>query len=685
MIKTPTHRQHRSLIGIAIMAICGLAIYAQAEDTRVALVGHISAQVATATLLQPASPDEPVQLSLVVKLDQNLLDTTYQEIYGQAASKHMHFLRADEFSQKFGMADKRAQLKNFATANGLTVNPNGDSDQSMIVKVSGSAAAVEQAFNIHLNHYQAQDGRLFRANDTEPMIPASLTPHLGAILGLSNLTGVVHPHIRHSSKSKPASITNGSGPEGGLSPSDIKTIYGLTQTTLTGTGQTVALFELDGYTPSDIALYESLFHLPSVTVTPVLVDGVTNTCGSACDEVTLDIEMVEALAPGVSKILVYEGSQTTDQDYLAIFDQIQTDNTAQVVSTSWGLDEQDSGSSVITSESQIFQKMATQGQTVFASAGDCGAYDQQNPSTLYCVTNNGFRVDDPASQPYVTGAGGTSLSGTVQSYTETVWNEFSLPAAFASGTGGGISVTWPIPSYQASVNTTANGGSSTMRNVPDVALNADPDTSPYSICLAASCNNLVGGTSAAAPLWAAMAALINQQRSAGGFSALGFANPTFYELGANNSSSGAFNDITSGNNAAGSTGFKAGTGYDNATGWGSFKGAGMISSAGTTVPPAPVPTLKNIYAYPNPWDTRKNSANRFITFANGSSSNLPDGATIKIYTLSGFLVKTLTVANGVAVWQNLTNDSGERVASGLYFYLASFQGSEIRGTIAIIK
>jgi hypothetical protein len=114
----------------------------------------------------------------------------------------------------------------------------------------------------------------------------------------------------------------------------------------------------------------------------------------------------------------------------------------------------------------------------------------------------------------------------------------------------------------------------------------------------------------------------------------------------------------------------------------------MIGAAGSTITSAAVPSLNNIIAYPNPWDTRKNSANRFITFANcplGQTSTLPDGATIKIFTLSGFLVKTLTVANGKAVWLDLTNDAGARVASGLYYYLASSGGNQARGTVAIIK
>ena len=368
--------------GIAFLAICGMAISTQAAEPRVALAGHVPARLATATLLQRASADEPVQLSLVVKLDQNLLDDTLAELYGQNSSPYKHFLSSAEFEQKFGLTAKRAQLKSFAKTSGLTIDSNGDSDQSMVVKVSAPASMVERTFNIHLNHYRAHDGHLFRANDTDPMIPASLAPHLGAIVGLSNITDVFHPHILRSSAapnfSTPALLgTTGQG--GGLSPHDIKSIYGLSTLSLTGTGQTVALVEFDGYAPSDITSYESIYSIvPAVTVTPVSVDGATNTSGSGADEVTLDIEMVVAVAPGVSRVLVYE-APNNQQAGIDMMNQIATDNSAQSVSTSWGYPEDvattltvNGGSAFMTVENQIFQRMAAQGQSMYAAAGDDG-------------------------------------------------------------------------------------------------------------------------------------------------------------------------------------------------------------------------------------------------------------------------------------------------------------------------
>ncbi len=684
-----------SILPVAgLVAILGtLASFSGAAQGRVALMGHVLRQIQDAVKLERAPADESVQLSLVVRLDQNLLDETLDQLYGRNAPVQKHYLSSSEFAQKFGLADKRAQLKNFALANGLTVDAADNQPESMVVKVSGGASAVEKAFSIRLNHYRGPYGQVFRANETEPMIPAALESHLGAILGFSNITGVAHPHFMKSTvnfkpgslprvasgASFPSTFTGSLGPF--LVPQDIRSVYGLTQVALNGSGQEIALFELDGFNPADVTAFETIFNLPLVNATFIGVDGTTNLCGGqSCSgptpsegqvEVSLDIDMVLALASAISHIYVYDGPNT-DQGILDTYNKIATDNISKVVSTSWGLDEADSNvnPSFIPSESQIFQRMATQGQSVFAASGDCGAYDTRDFNTGACITTNGFHVDDPASQPYVTGVGGTTLTGNLSSFTETTWNEFSISAGAG---GGGVSTILPIPSYQIGVAGTA---SQQFRNVPDVALNADP-VSGYIICVA-NTFPAIGGTSAAAPLWAALTVLINQQRAAAGKGGLGFANPTLYQLGTSTSAATVFNDIATGNNAV-SGHFNAGPGYDNATGWGSFKGSSMIDAASQALSLTILNSLASVYAFPNPWDTRK-ATRRQVTV-----TNLPDGATVKIFTLSGFWVKTLPLASGgSAVW-DLTNDSGNSVASGLYFYLVTTPTNSAKGEIAIIK
>jgi kumamolisin len=668
MIMNSASMSKRTYLLVGLLVACAGAAWAKSPQF-LTLTGHVAPQVQTAVKLQAAPADEQVPLGLVVNIDQILLTQTLDDIYSPNAPTRRRYLSATEFAQKFDLAAKRQAIKDFAQANGLSINPSEDEPESLVVKVSGTVSQVEKAFGVQLNQYRASNGQIFRAHDTDPQIPASLAPHLRSVLGLSNYVGAAHPHMVRPSASRIGShvLLGGMTGPSGLSPTDIKTIYGLSAVSLTGSGQKAAVFELDGYTPSDITQYETTFSLPAVPISFIGVGGATNTPGSGATEVTLDLELLIALAPGMTQLLDYTGFNT-ESGRNNTYNKIATDDIAKTISTSWGLDEQDTSPTEISAENVIFQRMASQGQSIYAAAGDDGAFDAPSPPSTNCDGSK-LCVDNPASQPYVTGVGGTSLSGSVASPTETTWNELSIPNGAG---GGGVSVVWPIPGYQLGVGTAA---SQTARNVPDVALNADPNTSPYAIYFGGSWIS-VGGTSAAAPLWAAVTALINQERATLGTGNFGFANANLYQLATSTSSSVVFHDVTTGNNGH----YNAGTGYDNATGWGSFKGAGLITNGGTIVPAPNFEALQNVYAFPNPWDTRT-ATKRQMTFA-----NIPNDGSIKIFTLSGFWVKTLTGSdsNNQTVW-DLTNDAGERVASGIYFYLVKSPQATFRGQIAIIK
>jgi kumamolisin len=589
-----------------------------AEDS-VPLAGHVAPQIRSAAKLERIAAEENVDLSLVVRLDQDLLDQTIAGLYGPQAPANKHFLSPAEFSQKFGLAQKRQLLKEFAAAAGLSLNPADDNPRSMIVKVSGPARVVENTFGVELHHYRSPDGQVFRGHDTEPVIPASLLPHLNAVLGLSNFKGAFKPHLVASRRSPalpgaqtasnpaaagPANTLGGvSGPLAGLAPADIQTLYGLSGP-LTGSGQNLALFELDGYNPADIAAYEAQFGLRNTSVTFVSVDGQANLCdpgqtqtcsASTLDggqiEATLDIELMIALAPGTS-IYVYT-ALNSDQSSLDAYAKIASDNIASSISSSWGRNQASAGSAIMTAESAIFAQMAVQGQSVFVAAGDSGAYD----GSLF-TNGTSLLVDDPASQPYVTGVGGTSISGSIYTPVETIWNDLNTTGDGAGG--GGVAdygatvnrpvplpsypsqVYWPLPSYQ---NGVAGLYSQQYRNVPDVALNADPDNSPYSV-YAGGAWYLIGGTSCASPLWAALTGRINQQRAINGAATLGFANPAIYNAATSAAYSSIFTDITSGNNGF----YNAGTGYDNASGWGSFKGNALISALSSPLTVALAPS-----------------------------------------------------------------------------------------------
>lgn len=602
------------------------------------LSGHVPPQIRTSTRLDRLAADENVELSLVVGIDQALMDRTLAELYGPNAPANPHFLTSEEFTQKFDLVRKRQALKDFAAASGLTVKADEDNPHSLVVKVSGPSSRVENAFSVRLHHYRAADGQIFRGHDTEPTIPGELAPHLHAVLGLSNYRGAAKPHLRNlgpalgaarapggagvmaagAITARPASCEAssncpGSGIGGVLTPTDIKTIYGLSLP-VTGTGQKIALMELDGYAASDITAYETAYSLPSTPVTFVSVGGQANKCGpnqaDACDvttlnggqadqttgdggmtEVALDVDMVLSLASGVSEIRMYTATNS-GAGIVNAYQAIATDNLAKSVSTSWGLDEKDSGGAFMASETTIFQQMAAQGQSMFAATGDAGAYDNDGASTPLIVV-----TDDPASQPFVTAVGGTSLSGTVATHSEVVWNEGCASPGTgckANGAGGGGianysesgTAYWPLPSYQ---NGVVGSASQVYRNIPDVALNADPLTFPYGVYVGGAFY-YVGGTSAAAPLWAAATALINQKRAAGSYAALGFFNSPIYSLGTGASYSTYFNDIVSGNNGA----YSAGVGYDNASGWGSFKADALINVL--SAPFAPSNPVTNLAA-----------------------------------------------------------------------------------------
>jgi kumamolisin len=561
-----------------------LAVPAAAEKMTT-LQGHVPKQIHQAVLQDRAQANENVSLSLAVQLDDDLLKQTFHQLYGPKAPKAKHFLSSAEFAQKFGLDEKRKKIKEFALAQGLTIDATQDRPESMIVNVSGQVSHVENAFHVRLFHYKDAQGHRFRSPDTDPTIPASLAPHLGHVLGLSTLLGVAHPHIQlRPSPAKPKSATTlsnhaahpqgltGSGPPNTLAPSDIKTIYGLDSVSLNGSGQNVALVELDGYNPADVTTYESNFSLPHVPIAFLGVDGSLNKChGQDCSQQTvggdpamtepaLDIEMVEALSPGVAQILFYQGPNSL-QGLYDVYNKIATDNSAKVVSTSWGLPELKASSSFLQQENQVFMRMAIQGQSLFAAAGDTGAYDDGGQTQL--------AVDDPAAQPYVTSVGGTSLSGTLQVHTETVWNNGYVTAisSYIAG-GGGYSVIWPIPDYQEGLpDQTAHP----FRHVPDVALNADLYNSPYALYVAGSWYG-AGGTSAGSPLWAALTTMVNQKRQANGDSPAGFINADLYLLGSGPNYLAFYNDITVGDNGY----YQAGTGYDLSTGWGSFQGRAMI-------------------------------------------------------------------------------------------------------------
>ena len=559
------------LLGVASMA--GLSQGNLAASPLIRLRGHVpTAAVAQARALGRVAATQRIDLALALPLrDAAGVDTLLARLYDPHDPLYQHYLTPDEFTSRFGPTEQSYQMMlAFAKSKGLTVR--GTTPNRLLLNVSGTAATVEAAFSLHLIRYRAHDGHFFRAPDAEPLVPAALSGRLSGILGLTDMP-MARPYSHRLapvrvSKSQPATGLQpfllpaaqpsevGSGPNGGLTPSDIKTAYNLNSLQLNGSGRTLALYELDGYTASDITAYEDYFSLPHVPLLNILVGQADGSAGGGAGEVTLDIELMAALAPGASKILVYEGANGTT-DTVTTYNRIATDNLAKEISTSWGLAELETDPRDIATENNIFKQMAAQGQSMYAASGDSGAY----------ADGKTLSVSDPASQPYVSGVGGTSLTLTGPSgfyVSETTWSD-----GISSGGGGGISSIWPIPDYQAGISGVA---SATQRNVPDVSLDADPNTG-YAIYFEGGWT-IYGGTSCAAPLWAAYTALVNQKRAGYTEADLGFPNPLIYQIATSSDYASAFHDI-----ADGSTNlhYPATPGYDDATGWGTFNGAKLLA------------------------------------------------------------------------------------------------------------
>jgi hypothetical protein len=368
-----------------------------------------------------------------------------------------------------------------------------------------------------------------------------------------------------------------------------------------GQGQTIAIYELESYDPGDIAAYQACYGT-AAKLTNVSVDGGAGETGPGSGEAALDIEQAIGLAPKAT-FLIYEapnsGTNSPGSGPYDLLNAIVAQDRAHVVSVSWGQCEQVQGSNVLSAESTLFEEAAAQGQSVVAATGDNGSEDCNNVSGV----NNQLAVDDPGSQPFVTGVGGTTLTAPGPRPAETVWNHnngiLSGPLVGQGGAGGGgVSNAWNMPGYQSNAPRSLNvigrysSGSSCAnsrgdcRQVPDVAADADPARGYLFYWNGSGAAQgmpqgwqAVGGTSAGAPLWAALLADANSTRGCWG-SAIGFANPALYRA-AGMSYAGFFNDIVSGNNdftGANSGLYPAGAGYDMASGLGSPK-AGALAAA----------------------------------------------------------------------------------------------------------
>jgi len=572
------------------------ALAASSAQVRVGSVPSLPARSAVVGGLSSRT-----QIPIIVALKPRAGLASYATDVATPGSANYHrYLTTAEFRQRFGAtAAQISAVESSLRSHGLA--PGAVTANGLQIPVSATAGEVAHAFSTSFERVKLASGRSAFANTRRPQFDASVATAILGVIGLDTLT---QPHPLGNRVADPASGRLTANPHvvtGGPQPCSaavsaapgqyaytadeiasaykFSSLYGASDE---GAGQTVALFELEPNLTTDISAYQSCYGT-SATVDYIKEDGGAGS-GAGEGEAALDIEDVIGLAPKAT-IDVYQAPNNNTgliDNYTAIVD----NDTAKVVSTSWGECESESGSIIINEEGTLFEQASTQGQSIFAAAGDDGSSDCQTSS---------LAVDDPASQPYVTGVGGTNMSAIGPPPTQKVWNQSSNGAGAG---GGGVSISHTMPSYQSgapsSLNVINSHSSGTQcgaptgsycREVPDVSADADPYTG-YLIYYEGSWSG-IGGTSAAAPLWAAFTALVNASSYCDG-TPIGFANPVLYKAAATGYSSD-FSDITSGNNDYTPDGYSgglypAGTAYDMASGLGTPIGSALpqaLCSGGT--------------------------------------------------------------------------------------------------------
>lgn len=585
------------------LALAGVAPPAVASARALLRVGVAPRLPASSTVAGSLASNTRVGVTLTLEPRDPAGLAAYATAVATPGSSVYHdYITPAQFAQRFGPTGTQiAAVESSLRAHGL--NPGAVSPNGLAIRVAATAGQLGQAFSTSFERVVAPGGRTAFANTSAPAFDASVAGDVQGVVGLETLSipqplalrtrvagasKLTAPHVATGGPQPcPAATAVAAAPGNKADTADqIASAYdfsGFYGAGDFGAGQTVAIYELEGNFPSDVAAYQSCYKT-SASVNYKKVDpGPAAPVAANQDglESELDIEDLIGLAPKAS-LIVYQGQNSNSGAYNT-YAAIITQDLAKVISTSWGLCESQEGAASTSAENTLFQEAATQGQSILAASGDQGSEDCYDPMKNPGAT--GLAVDDPASQPFVTGVGGTKLTAPGPPPSETVWSDAN------GGGGGGISTIWPMPAYQSGaapwlgvINANSSGtpcrasAGSDCREVPDVSADAS-DQSSYLIYWNGHWTG-VYGTSGAAPTWASLITLANASSACTG-SPIGFANPVIYQVAGSTAYANVFNDIISGNNDfLGVHGgvFPAGAGYDMASGLGTpiaFKLAGV--------------------------------------------------------------------------------------------------------------
>jgi subtilase family serine protease len=640
-------------MAFALPATVSVASEARVEVANAAPIPRADTVVATAISTSfdvTLTPHNPANL------------TSFIAGLSDAASPYYHrYLTPSQFAARFGAgATTVSSLRSYFSGYDLRVGAL--SKGGIVLRVSGLTTNIAHAFNAPVETVRLANGQLSAQFATKATLPASVAHDVAGVAGLSSVVPFSSNAIVSHSAAHAATVTSCAGASDGASTTSTTPnllggytlqqeaqLYGLSSAYAAGdngTGQTIGIYELGTYDPSDVAVYNGCYGITTAPTT-ISVDG--GAVGGYSDEATMDVEQTAGLAPGAA-IEVYAGPNSSSGP-TDIYTQMADDDTATVITTSWGDCEVDPTNDP-SSEEPIFEQMAAQGQTVVASAGDEGSSDCNG------ITTNAPAVDDPASQPYVTGVGGLNVSN-MTGPVETVWNDGTNSGGGASG--GGMSQIWSKPSWQTGSGITA---SDTMRMVPDLSVIGDPNTgfveyftgSSSGVCHR-SCSggwDTIGGTSISSQLVGALLAVSAQSC---GVSRLGFVNPALYAMA---SQGIGFTDVTTGTNDLYGEGvYNAGPGYDMASGLGS-PDASFISG----ICPSKIDVAKgSLVASSSSPAVGTTPTTLTLTLDDANGTPLADTqVTVTATAASGTIVidgdTASTVSNGDASYAVTTNASG---------------------------
>lgn len=514
------------------------------------------------------NPNERIEVTVRVRPRSSAASRGVAQSAAEAPQiKQRQYMSREEFTKAYGADPKDiAAVKKFASEYGLEVVSSSTAQRNVIL--AGSVEAMTKAFNVTLQQHSLPDDGTFRAREGAVYVPSELAGIVEGVFGLDDRPQA-SPHFRILEPTGTRDSVTPRAANGSFTPVEVGKFYNFPQN-FDGTGQTIAIIELGGgYRSTDLTTYFKELGIKKPSVTAVSVDGGRNkpegNPNSADGEVLLDIEVAGAVAPG-TKIAVYF-APNTDRGFLdavtmAVHD---TRRKPSIISISWGAPESEWTQQAIDNMNQAFQAAAALGVTIYCAAGDNGSNDGMangNPP------DKRAHVDFPASSPFVVACGGTHVDATNGKITkEVVWNDGTNGGA----TGGGISDVFDVPSYQQGIKLpkSVNPNHRVGRGVPDIAGDASP-RSGYLVRVDGQ-EFPIGGTSAVAPLWAGLTALLNQALG----KPVGFFNPILYKVG----SKGGLRDITSGNNDITNTGgYPAGPGWDACTGWGSPDGTKLLQA-----------------------------------------------------------------------------------------------------------